>query len=158
VNAPDRREVMKVIEGCWGKLSDERSAAYDEWLSHAPVTEDQMKLAVTSVWEAGEYRFAPQPAAFMAELRSRGVLGEPVPGTQDPRTINRLVPTVQIVARNIARLRGLSFREALAVTGQTYRQHADDFASDGAEGANTWLDLFATVEHLLENQREEATT
>jgi len=147
VNLAARNRVIELLENCWSKLADGKAAAYDEWLARVPASEAQVKTAITALWERGS-KWAPNPGEIIAELRTAGVLGEPIVGQQDPRTIARLRPELEKVARSLIRHREWSRTQALEAMRAEYVQDRDQ------DGDPLWPDLIATVDAMAKEAEQ----
>jgi hypothetical protein len=128
---------MNQIEGTFHKYDDRKAAAVAGWLERHDFSKEDVLAAIDLLVER-EAAHPPNPGELLGLLQELDLVPYSTPGFADPRLIGDHQKTIRDQAITIARLRGISFRQA--VEGIRDEQRA-------------WLDEGIRMDYLSESER-----
>jgi hypothetical protein len=156
----EAREVLRLVEGYWSKLSDAKASAYTSWLTNVTASKEQVEAVVRELAEDLESKFPPTVADIAMQLRYAGLHGETQFGSgRDLRLMAELRKSKSGGGGGLddmnftkARLRGISVRDAARDSAEHYREMVREHDSMGYPGPNIWRDWLAASEQALAEQ------
>lgn len=108
-------EVTKAIatlEGTFTEYKPNKLAAVQNWLERSSYSLDDVRAVAAHLVEKGQI-FAPNPTEIREALQELDLIPYANAGTADPRLIAKHQESVKSQAHTIARIRNISFRQAV---------------------------------------------